>query len=83
MENPRPLTELLTHDGQWYDTHFRRVSKMLTALLRHCDDPQIYLLRKNRIQGDIVLIDFLQTDVMRRNFPRLCPASLWVFLHTV
>ena len=44
------------------------------ALLRHSDDPQIRLLRRNRIQGNVVLIDFLQTDVMRRNFPTLCPA---------
>ena len=81
MEDPRPLTELLTNDGQWYDTHFRRVSKVLKSLLRHSDDPQIRLLRRNRIQGDIVLIDFLQTDVMRRNFPTLYPASLWALAH--
>ena len=30
---------------------------------------------------DIVLIDFLQTDVMRRNFPKLCPASSWALAH--
>ena len=77
MEDPRALTELLTHGGHWYDAHFRRVSKMITMLLRHSDDRHIRLLRKNRIQGDIVLIDFLQTDVMKRNFPTLCPASLW------
>ena len=53
------------------------MSKLLAALLRHSDDPQIRLLGRNRIQGDIVLIDFLQTDVMRRNFPTLCPGSLW------
>ena len=52
MEDPRPLTELLTKDGQWYDTHFCRVSKMLTALLRRSDDPQMRLLRRNRTQGD-------------------------------
>ena len=34
MDYPRPLTELLTKDGQWYDSHFRGVSKMITALLR-------------------------------------------------
>ena len=81
MEAPMTLTELLTNDGQWYDQHFRRVSKMLTMLLRHSDDQQMRLLRRNRIQGDIVLIDFLQTDVMKRNFPTLCPASLWAMAH--
>ena len=29
---PRPLTALLTKDGQWYDAHFRRVSKMHHAV---------------------------------------------------
>ena len=76
MEDPRPLTELLTRDGQWYDSHFRGVSNMLTALFLRSDNPHIRLLRRNGIQGDIVLIDFLQMDVMRRNFPTLCPASL-------
>ena len=80
-EDPTALTELLTNDGQWCDQHFRRVSKMLTMLLRHSDDQQIRLLRRNRIQGDIILIDFLQTDVMKRNFPTLCPASLWAMAH--
>ena len=70
MEDPRPLTELLTKDGQWHDTHFRGVSRMLTALLPHSKDPQIRLLRRNRIPGDTVLISFLQTDVTRRNFPQ-------------
>ena len=68
-------------DGQWYDQHLRKVSKMLTMLLHHSDDQQIRLLRRNRIQGDIVLIDFLQTGVMKRNFPTLCPASLWAMAH--
>ena len=66
---------------QRYDTHFRRASKMITMLLRHSDGPQIRLLRRNRTQGDIVLNDFLQTDVMRKNFPTLCPASLWAMAH--
>ena len=74
-EDPTALTELLTKDGQWYDQCLRKVSKMITMLLRHSDDQQIRFLRRNRIQGDIVLIDFLQTDVMKRNFPTLCPAS--------
>ena len=68
MEDPRPLTQLLTHDGHWYDAYFRRASKMITMLLRHSDDRQIRLLRRKRIQEDIVLIDFLQTDVMKRAF---------------
>ena len=80
-EDPTTLTELLTKDGQWYDQHFRKVPKMITMLLRHSDDQQIRFLRRSRIQGDIVLIDFLQMDVMKRNFPTLCPASLWAMAH--
>ena len=45
-------------------------------LLRHDNSPQL-------IQGDVALIDFLLTDVMQRNFPKLCPASLWVLAHCV
>ena len=59
----------------------RKVSKMITMLLRHSNDEQLRNLRRNRIQGDIVLTDFLQTDVMKRNFPTLCPASLWALAH--
>ena len=66
-------TELLVKDSQWYELHFRKVSRMITMLLRHTNEEQLRNLRKNRIQGDIVLIDFLQTDVMKRNFPTLCP----------
>ena len=51
-EDPTALTELLVKDGQWYDQHFRKVSKMIT-MLRRSDDQQIRLLRRNRIQGDI------------------------------
>ena len=40
------------------------VCPLLTALLRHSNDQQICNLRRNRLQGDIVLIDFLQTDVI-------------------
>ena len=80
-EDPTALTELLVKDGQWYEQHFRKVSKMITMLLRHNNDQQIRSLRRNRIQGDIVLIDFLQTDVMKRNFPTLCPSSLWAPAH--
>ena len=53
MEDPRPLAELLTKDGQWYDNHFRRVSKLLSALLRHSDDPQIRLLRKTGFRATL------------------------------
>ena len=76
-EDPIALTKLLVTDVQWYEQHFRKTSKMLTMLLRHSNDQQLRNLRRNRIQGDIALIDFLQTDVMKRNFPKLCPASLW------
>ena len=54
---------------------------MLTMLLRHGNSRELRHLRRNRIQGDIALIDFLQTDVMKRNFPKLCPASLWALAH--
>ena len=81
-EDPTALTELLVKDVQWYEQHFRKTSKMLTMLLRHGNDQQLRnLRRRNRIQGDIALIDFLQTDVMKRNFPKLCPASLWALAH--
>ena len=79
-EDPTALAELLVSDVQWYEQHFcklSKMSKMITTLLRHSNDGQLRSLRRNRIQGDIVLIDFLQTDVMKRNFPKLCPASLW------
>ena len=68
-EDPTALTELLVKDSQWYEQRFRKVSKMITMLLRHNNDQQLRSLRRSRIQGDIVLIDFLQTDVMKRNFP--------------
>ena len=45
MEDPRPLTKLLTEDRQWYDSHFLGLSKMLTAPLHHSNDDQIRLLR--------------------------------------
>ena len=80
-EDPTTLTEVLVKDSQWYEQHFRKVSKMITMLLRHNSDQQIRSLRRNRIQGDIALIDFLQTDVMKGNFPTLCPASLWALAH--
>ena len=54
---------------------------LITMLLRHSNDGQLHSLRRNRVQGDIALIDFLQTDVMKRNLPRLCPASLWALAH--
>ena len=34
-----------------------------------------------QFQGDIALIDFLLTEPMQRNFPKLCPASLWALAH--
>ena len=80
-EDPTALTELLVNDVQWCEQHFRKLSNMLTMLLHHSNDQQLRNLRRNRIQGDIVLIDFLQTDVMKRNLPRLCPASLWALAH--
>ena len=81
-EDPTPLTELLVKDGQWYDQYFRMVSKMITMLLRHNNDQSAFCGETgNRIQGDIILIDFLQTDVMKRNFPTLCPATLWAMAH--
>ena len=81
--DPTALTELLVNNVQWCEQYFRKVSKMLTMLLRHDNSQQLRNLRRNRIQGDIVLIDFLQTDVMKRNFPKLCPASLWALAHCV
>ena len=80
-EDPTALTELLVTDVQWFEQYFRKTSKMFTMLLRHDNIPQLRNLRRNRIQGDIALIDFLLTDVMRRNFPELCPASLWALAH--
>ena len=68
-------------DVQWYEQHFRKTSKMLTSLLRHDNSPQLRSIRRNRIQGDVALIDFLLTDAMQRNLPRLCPASLWALAH--
>ena len=59
----------------------RAVSSMITMLLRHNNDQQIRSFRRNRSQGDVALIDFLRTDVMKRNFPTLCHASLWALAH--
>ena len=81
IEDPPALTELFVRDVQWYEQHVRKVSKTFTMLLRHGNDQELRNLRRNRIQGDIVLTDFLQTDVMKRNFPKLCPASLWALAH--
>ena len=80
-EDPTALTELLVTDTQWYEQYFRKTSKMLTSLLRHNNSPELQHIRRNRIQGDIALIDFLLTGVMQRNFPKLCPASLWALAH--
>ena len=76
-EDPTALTELLVTDSQWYEQHFRGVSKCLTALLRHNNSYEFQRIRRNRFQGDIALIDFLLTEPMQRNFPKLCPASFW------
>ena len=54
-EDPTALTELLVRDVQWYEQHFRKVSKMITMLLRHSNDGQLRSLRRSKIQGDIVL----------------------------
>ena len=75
-EDPTALTELLVTDSQRYERHFRRTSMMLTSLLRHNNSLEFQRIRRNRTQGDIVLIDFLLNGVMQRNFPKLCPASL-------
>ena len=80
-EDPTALTELLVTDSQWYERHFRSTSKMLTSLLRHNNSTEFQRIRRNRTQGDIALIDFLLTGVMQRNFPKLCPASLWALAH--
>ena len=52
-----------------------------TALLRHSNDDQIRLLRRNRVQGDLILIDFLQSEVMQKNCPTLVPSTLWAPVH--
>ena len=75
--------ELLVKDSQWYEQHFRGASKRLTALLRHCNTYEFQKIRRTRTQGDVALIDFLLTEAMQRNFPKLCPASLWALAHCV
>ena len=79
-EDPTALTVLLVTNVQWYEQYFRKTSKMFTMLLRHDNSPQLRNIRRNRIQGDVVL-DFLLLEVMQRNFPKLCPASLWALAH--
>ena len=80
-EDPTALTELLVSDSQWYDQFFRSTSKKLTSLLRHNNTLEFQRIRRNRTQGDVALIDFLLTTVMQRNYPNLCPASLWALAH--
>ena len=80
-EDPTTLTDLLVTDSQWYEQYFRGASKCLTALLRHNNSYEFQRIRRNRFQGDIALIDFLLTEPMQRNFPKLCPASLWALAH--
>ena len=82
-EDPTALTELLVTDSQWYEQHFGGASKRLTALLRHNITFEFQKIRRNRTQGDIALIGFLLTKAMQRNFPKLCPASLWALAHFV
>ena len=55
---------------------------MLTALLRHSDGPQIRFLRRNRIQGDIVLIDFLADGCDAQEIPDFM-SCLYVGLGTL
>ena len=62
-EDPTALTELLVTDVQWYERHFRKTSKMFTMLLRHDNSPQLQGIRRNRVQGDVALIDFLLTVI--------------------
>ena len=83
MEDPRPLAKLLIEDRQWYDSHFLGLSKMLTSVLRHDNDDQICRLRRNHFQGNVVRIDFLQSEVMEINCPILCPSTLWALAHCV
>ena len=64
-EGPRPLTTLLTEDRKWYDSHFLDMPKKLPPTLRHSSDEEIHQLR-NRLQGDIVLIDFCRRYPRRR-----------------
>ena len=80
-EDPTTLTDLLVTDSQWYEQYSRGTSKCLTALLRHNNSYEFQRIRRNRFQGDIALIDFLLTEPMQRNFPKLCPASLWALAH--
>ena len=47
-------------------------SKRLTALLRHCNTYEFQRIRRTRTQGDVALIDFLLTEAMQKNFPKLC-----------
>ena len=81
MEDPTALTELLVTDTQWYEQYFRSTSKTFTSILRHNNSLELQRIRRNRIQGDVALIDFLRTSVMQRNYPKLCPASLWALAH--
>ena len=57
----------MTEDRQRYDSHFLGLSKMLTTLLRLSNDDQIRRLRRNRVQGDVILIDFLQSEVVQES----------------
>ena len=80
-EDPTTLTELLVTDTIWYEQHFRGAFKRITAMIRHKNHLEFQRIRRNRHQGDIALIDFLLTGAMQRNFPKLCPASLWALAH--
>ena len=80
-EDPTALTDLLVTDSQWYEQYFKGASKCLTALLRHNNSYEFQRIRRNRFQGDVALVDFLLTEPMKRNFAKLCPASLWALAH--
>ena len=80
-EDPTTLIDLLVEDTLWYEQYFKGASKCLTALLRHNNHYEFQRIRRNKYQGDIALIDFLLTTPMKRNFPKLCPASLWALAH--
>ena len=54
-EDPTALTELLVNDVQWYEQYVRKVSKMITMLLRHDNSQQLRNLRRNRIQVTLFL----------------------------
>ena len=78
MEDPRPLTKLLTEDQLTVTSLvYPRCSQPC------CATPMTIRssLQRNRVQGDVVLIDFLQSEVMQKNCPTLSPSTLWALAH--